>query len=82
MPLLKPSLVYFGSMEESFEEQRRRMTDEEIHAEFQKHVGGIDVMRQFVRDVDSGKIKQFSWDSDISYAEFREKLLSGYYDKK
>lgn len=40
-----------------------------------------DDFRQFIRDVESGKIKHFSWDMDISYDEFKKRVEEGYYDK-
>ena len=58
------------------------MSQKEIEAKLQEHIGTVEDLRKFVQDVESGKIIHFSWDCDISYEEFKRRLLAGYYDEK
>lgn len=72
MPL-KASLVDFSNMP-------KNVSKEEVDAKFNS--SSPESFRDFIRDVESGKIKKFFWDMDISYEEFKERVLAGYYDEK
>lgn len=53
-----------------------------VESDIDQHMATGEDFRAFIRDVESGKIMHFSWDADISYEEFKKKVLAGHYDEK
>lgn len=75
MSLLKKDLIDFGIMP-------KKVLQKDVDARFRSNTAPRQSPRDFIRDVESGKIRHFSWDCDISFDEFRRQVLAGCYDEK